>query len=64
MRVLCTFLGDRGADAPAAGGAGGAFSGGEDPLMALALGGGDWQGGVAAAQGEPELVRLVSGGGQ
>ena len=56
--------GDRGSDAPAAGGAGGAFSGGEDPLMALALGGGDWQGGVAAAQGEPELVRLVSGGGQ
>ena len=58
--------GVRGSDAPAAGGAfsGGAFSGGEDPLTALALGGGDWQGGVAAAQGEPELVRLVSGGGQ
>ena len=55
--------GDRGADVPAAGGAA-ARSGGEDPLMALALGGGDWQGGVAAAQGEPELVRLVSGGGQ
>ena len=54
--------GSRDSDATAAGGAG--APGGEDPLMALALGGGDWQGGGAAAQSEPELVRLVSGGGQ
>jgi hypothetical protein len=50
------------AAAAAAAGGGSGASGGEDSLMALALGGGNWQGGATAARSEPELVRLVSGG--
>jgi hypothetical protein len=36
--------------------------GGEDPLLALAMGGGDWQSNTAGVEINPELVRLVSGG--
>ena len=50
--------------AAAATGGGAGAPGGEDPRMALALGGVEWQGGPTAARGEPELVRLVSGGGK